>query len=697
MNAQEQKLIPGSDVASKNLKAFQELRSYYEPVYLDKYKKLLYYYNKQFSNQQIVDFMEQTDTDPYVINIIRTTVEQETAILTSDRPIFKSIPINKADRFTAAVIDSIIYAIAQNNNYDDMHADDIKEALITGISWNRMYPSEHSSEGFFNIKIERVSFFNVFGDPRLKSKWAAKDQDKLLYYDYVPLDTACKLAGMSKTEYVQAVASDESLSFAINDLFLDSNVMKYDLFKTEDSENPMVLYIENYERVLEDFYKIESIDKAAQIEFKLPLYLKQNEFVQMIELDDNFAKAVSSKLVTYNKVKRKNVYCQTSYGAYAGRRKNLRIEYIPIVPLINEWGGSFNLTYGEVHYLQAIQDAINKFMKLTVANAMFSSVGRMIYDKETVSPNQVEDFMSGKTTALGYQKKLPNDTSVPVQFFHGRPLETGFFTLYQDLFQKAEYVSGLYSIMMGDGSKAPDVFSTVAALENFGSQRIKNKARYITNQRAFQAKILLQLIQRYASVTDIIRFVTEDGTNVELKTAMPEYAEAGQIIDILYNVSIGDFDVANVSQPNLGTTRASKANLLNTLLTQQKIPPTATTSKMMADLLDLPELEQVGQELDENKQLKNAAQQMQEQLLELTKINKQLETNLLKSKQDIKLKDFEVQLDKFINKVAADLKVSESELKLAVKDVIKELESTSNTYAEQQSSAIEEQKSKVNN
>jgi hypothetical protein len=653
----------------KILQIFEELSSYYADDYMDKYTKRQYYYNKQFSKTETIEYGQATNFHPVPINVVRPTIDQMTAILTSDRPTFKVLPINEKDKFGSYVMNDMLFGFAAANKYDSIHRRDVRDCLCTGIAWNRLSVSQTSDQGLFGVSLEKIPFWMVLPDPRV-TQADFSDMRKCIVFDYKPLSYLLEVTGLSMDDF-----RDDCVNIgdtALQALFKDSTIMQNDIFSLDS--NPMILCIDYYEQKAVDKYKVETLDYNVRVEYKLPLFLSLVELDTIRANDAKFQNLIDKNIIQIKKEKRNTVFLESYVGMYKQKKVDIQISDIPVTPLVYDFDENVLNIHGEIHYIQSLQDAINKCFKLTLANASFSAVGRLLYQEDAVDPAKVEKWLSGEITALAYTKKNIQDKEKPVEFYHGSNIDTGFYQLYQDLFAKTEYMTGLYSILMGDASKAPDVFSTVSAMEEFGTQRIKNVARSFTDQRARQGKIALQYLQHFASITDVVRYISDTGEKTDMPTFIPEFNDAANIINVLLDLSVVEFDVRNLSQPNFGTTRINKANMMNTFLTQHNVPPSQHTIGTMAKLLDLPELDDVAKDLD----IQNQKAQLQQELEKVNKMNQDLEKQLLKSKTNMKVKDAEVALEKILNKIEAETHISTSDLKMYIKQVEKDLDAVVN-------------------
>ena len=114
------------------------------------------------------------------------------------------------------------------------------------------------------------------------------------------------------------------------------------------------------------------------------------------------------------------------------------------------------------------QQEINKAHQIMIHNANLASNLRWLYEEGSVPEDEWEQYSSSAGALLKYRQGFTPPT--PVQ---PAAINNAFYTITQEGKQDVEYISGIYSSMMGNTKEQPETYRGLLANDEYGTRRIK--------------------------------------------------------------------------------------------------------------------------------------------------------------------------------------------------------------------------------
>ena len=103
-----------------------------------------------------------------------------------------------------------------------------------------------------------------------------------------------------------------------------------------------------------------------------------------------------------------------------------------------------------------------------IHNANLASNLRWIYQEGSIPEEEWEQYSSSAGALLKYRQGFEPPT--PVQ---PAAINNAFYTITQEGKQDMEYISGIYSSMMGNTKEQPETYRGLLANDEYGTRRIK--------------------------------------------------------------------------------------------------------------------------------------------------------------------------------------------------------------------------------
>lgn len=519
----------------------------------------------QYTKKQLEKLKERYSINAS-INVLLPLVEQMISILVNTNPSARIIPVGNEDKDLAYLLNDIFTKIWKDSRADIEIENAITDSVITGSGFVIVEPINAYDPNKLRVKISHVPYTDVFVDPASR-KWDYSDASVICIARPVKLQYAMDIYGIDEKDIgvysVEAISSDPAFRG----------------YTSSFSPEQKIVWVKDfYEKVIvQGVTRVNNVD----IPYQRPVIRRTLQ--------------VGSKIIY---------------------QSDIPIDEYPIVhfPFLHRRS---NRTYGMVHFLIDLQKAINKFMDITIYNAQLGSNFRyMAPEGGIVDKNKWENDASTPGVVLEYRADPNLPGGGKPEIVMPQPLNQAFYTLFNSGIQLAEYISGIFGVVLGNSNKAPDVYSTVASLQNMGVQRTRNKARRYDIQIGRIAKLALKYAQIYLPREIIVRYVSDEAKLIAL-----------QKIDDLLSV---DFDVETSSSPSIPTTRLLASQILSNIAGNIGEPNLALALlEEVINLLDIPEADRIIQKVsiinNQNAKIEQLSALIKEQDAMIKRLRKKVE------------------------------------------------------------------------
>ncbi len=201
------------------------------------------------------------------------------------------------------------------------------------------------------------------------------------------------------------------------------------------------------------------------------------------------------------------------------------------------------------------QQEINKAHQIMIHNANLASNLRWLYEEGSVPEEEWEQYSSSAGALLKYRQGFAVPT--PVQ---PAPINNAFYSITQEGKQDIEYISGIYSSMMGNTKDQPETYRGLLANDEYGTRRIKAWMQAMVEPcLEHLGRVFKEVAQKTYTTNKVFRIVQpEAGQSIQeaeekkVEINIPIYNDYGKAIGKWMDYETARFDiriVAGASMP----------------------------------------------------------------------------------------------------------------------------------------------------
>ena len=201
------------------------------------------------------------------------------------------------------------------------------------------------------------------------------------------------------------------------------------------------------------------------------------------------------------------------------------------------------------------QQEINKAHQIMIHNANLASNLRWLYEEGSVPEDEWEQYSSSAGALLKYRQGFTPPT--PVQ---PAAINNAFYTITQEGKQDVEYISGIYSSMMGNTKEQPETYRGLLANDEYGTRRIKAWMQSIVEPCIEHlGRVFKEVAQKTYTTNKVFRIVQpEAGQSIseaqekDVEINIPIFNDYGKAIGKWMDYETARFDiriVAGASMP----------------------------------------------------------------------------------------------------------------------------------------------------
>jgi len=345
----------------------------------------------------------------------------------------------------------------------------------------------------------------------------------------------------------------------------------------------------------------------------MPSEITVYEF-ELEKWDDEEPEIIEVREIT--KIKKKRIHTRLFVGDKKLEDYYEPCEYYPIVnfPFLDL--NDPNKLYGIIHFILDVSKAMNKYLSMILYDIATNGYRKgFIWDSTVIEPN-IEQKWS-EPNALIRLRPDPTLSDGGKPFFLEPSTINQSIQYMLDYFkQLIEYITGIFGVVQGDTSNAPETMGATQSLQNFGTQRVKLYTRQMELSMERLALVVAQYIQAFTPRDKVIKYYDDNGDAKEV-----------QALDSRDDIKL-KVRVEMVSQ--LPTTKQIFGQMLG-FIAQTAGDPSLTSllTEYMLKIIDAPEAKEISEKLDVVNKLNQQVQQLQAQADEVTKENNILKNNLM--------------------------------------------------------------------
>jgi hypothetical protein len=647
-------------------------------------------HNAQFSEDQEEELTRRGQA-AIPINVLYPAVEQAVAMLTTNKPRYQTTAREDSDRDTAKVYTDLLSYIHEISDGNTRLKTTTYDYYIKGRGVWQVYVDSNSDYGRGDVKIIDLDPFEVFPDPAsrdrlwrdsahiLTARFLSREQIQAMWPDAEDMGITI-FAGTAYGETDEdgdalvAMSVAQGQEFGPQEVETDSEMIKvierysrvkqrhYHVFDSTVREEraftkeEMKKYVDEpafhifqegqpeqfftegpeFDQAWEMFQQAQPSSVGANTRTVQLPPIQDPETGEVIEQEPvvltliTVGDLISDGLITVREVLLDRIKLVITIGGYEYYNSVLPISHYPIVPLSNRHDRN-PYTMSDVAFVRPIQQAINKLNMQILANLASNNNNKLIVPRGSINREEVERKLA-----------MTGPAAIEVDYELGEPknlgagaFPNGLFAYFNTLTEMAEREFGIFSVMMGDASKAPDTYKGTLALDDFGQRRIRSKLDDIESFLQQIARVCVEFIPKVYTEQKIVRLVQPNGTIRESIANHVQYDDLRVGIGRINDVTVGTYDVSVVAGSTLPSNRWAMMEYLTEMYKNNLVDQVEVLKK--SDVVDM---EGVLERMSYIKQLEGMIEQLQEENKKLEGQVQSAVTNELTAKKQAIVEKF---------------------------------------------------------
>lgn len=554
-----------------------------------------YRYGRQYDDIEVAK-LELTGRGPAPDNRIHPAVEMGKALLTANAPRFKAVPVEGTDIKSAKIGDSLLAYHWRISDGSLNLREIVDEYYVAGAGFSFTYIDPNADDGRGEVKYECLSADDVYVDPysrhRLNddaecimiSREYTRYQAERMLRKYKAMiksaggwstgDSEGQLPQTQGADYgelhypgdiqLSGRRSEDGLVRVIRAFFKDDVPVVYLHQKWDAGEACLhgeeikrkyseTMHIVQGVPVKSERYATELYEGLLQMYEQLTQQYEQA--VQMFnqgQAEDpgdppspptfkmvKYYDLIQEGLVEVVKGETQRVVEYVVIGDQLAYKKVLPISNFPVVPYYNMHTRT-PYPMSDVRLARPLQDRLNALDLAILTHAQNSATLKVIYNSASVDK---EDFnLQWKSPGVGIG--IDMEDGVPPIIVQPAPLSGEVYLSKNMIAQAIDHQFGLYRLMMGDSSVAPETNSATLNVDQFGQRKSRSKLADIEASLCRAGEIAFQLMQSLYTIEKTVRIVDK---NMNISEYMINVAdENGREIESIGDISTLKFDIAIV-------------------------------------------------------------------------------------------------------------------------------------------------------
>tara|TARA_R110002012_G_scaffold220909_1_gene392526 strand:+ start:1893 stop:4103 length:2211 start_codon:yes stop_codon:yes gene_type:complete len=652
---------------------------------------------RQWTKEQS-DILEARGQAPIVVNRIHPAVETAKAMLTANRPSFRCAPREDSDRKVANVFSALLSYMYDISDGRTIIRQAIDDYYVMGVGYINIYQDPKKDMGKGEVCMHNIDPLDVYVDPNSRDRFF-DDAENIIVSRLFSRDQAKKIYPQYKKE-IDNAESEQDFNMPETGRDNDSKVFFPEDIGLLHEQSEYVRGYERYSKI--DVKKIrtyESFSGKEELldEKEFDMYIQQPAWIiqGQVITDEAQAQQIAAQLMEQYKLQEEEARLmmeqdmqaqgapleadspstgiqppqieQVTYedlilqqaikvvkimvtrikqciimGETLLYSRIMPIEHYPIVPMCNLHTRTPYPT-SDVRMVKGLQEYINKTRSLIIAHATTSTNTKILVPEGSVDMKDFEEKWAQPGVAIPYD---PTDGApVTVQ---PSPLPNELYSNEQTAKNDIDHQLGLYEMMMGNSSAAPQTYKATISLDEFGQRKIKSKLTDIEQALVRAGQVAIPLMQQLYSTEKTFRLVNPNNSMSEYVVNKRLYDDKTGEIQVINDITIGMYDVMVVSGSTLPTNRFAELEFYMDAYQKGLVDRQEVLKK--TEIFDI---EGVMQRTDEIQKLTNMLKQQEEQIKQLKGDLQTRDRESVGLRKKVELEKFKGQLDQVSNKSKA--------------------------------------------
>lgn len=554
--------------------------------------------------------LEEQNMMPAVTNVVHQAVEQAKAMLTSNRPKFSATAREDSDVKVAQLFAMILTYIWDTSIGTVQLKRIIDDYYVRGLGVAMAYVDPNGDMGKGEVCFRALDCFDVFVDPNSRDIYwqdaahilvvtiVTGEQFQRMYPQYrralefaKPIVESHHPAGQAYGNEAQQIGTVPGAAqyahkhFRLIDRYSRSTEVKYHVFNGNDGSEkfltvdeyqaylnePMALVvgITGQQQIVTDQQAVANLQQTVS-EIGPTFHLAANPTTGQPEpqagqetVDPSVvpgstvtvrfgtnANLLEMGVLVVKSVPTGGITRVLTLGDVELYNSPLPLEDYPIVPLMYLHNRN-PFPVSPVRLVRPTQRMLNKVSSLIVAHASNSTNVKVLVPRGSLDKKDVEQKWSAVGPAMiEYDAELGAPTVVgPV------PLPNELYRMEETLRHDIEQRLGIFALMQGDASAAPNTYKGTVALDEYGQRRIKGMKDDVEQFLNQLARVLVQLAQKTYTTQKTLRVTQPNDVPVEQTMNQPIFDDMQNVVGRMNDVTVGKYDVVVVSGSMLPSSR----------------------------------------------------------------------------------------------------------------------------------------------
>lgn len=629
-------------------------------------------FGKQWTRDQITE-LEARGQAPIVVNRIHPAVETAKALLTSKKPSFMASAREDSDTKIAKVMDTMLEYVWDISDGNGELRTIIDNHYVGSMGYALAYQDTLADSGRGEVKFTSIDPLDVYVDPRSRhrlfddaeniiiSRLYTKSQAKKYkpFFSKIINDMA---TGNDYNDGPYTERADDSAVIFPEDIS-DGNyaeeeqvrgyeryqmvfVNKFRVFDSTDGKEQLLNEAEMEEYVKEPIWIVNGnlFRDPREVNQAVQMFIQQGQQPQIQQLTnkDLIKEGVIQVVTIMAKVIR--VTCIMGDELLYVRELPPELDKYPIIPFPSFHTGTPYPT-SDVRMVRGLQEYINKIRSLIIAHASTSTNVKLLVPRGSMDIKKLEQLWSKPGAIIEFEPGEGAPIAVPPA-----QLPTELYHNERQAMEDINYQFGIYEMMMGNASAAPQTYKATISLDDFGQRKIRSKLADIESSLRRLAEVIVPLMQQLYTTEKTIRLVQPNNSITELTINHQLIDDKTKEIKALENdITKGRYDIKVITGSTLPSNRYAELELH-----MESYKAGIIDQQEVLKKTDIYDKEGILERVSMVKQLKQMVEQLQEQ-------NKELEGDLQTATRETMHAKQDAELSKF----KAGMKGTESEVNAA--------------------------------
>tara|TARA_R100001594_G_scaffold150514_1_gene212087 strand:+ start:1171 stop:3360 length:2190 start_codon:yes stop_codon:yes gene_type:complete len=661
-----------------------------------------YRLGRQWTNAQI-DTLKARGQAPIVVNRIHPAVETAKAMLTANRPSFRCAPREDSDNKVANVMSALLAYVYDISSGRSVVRQAVDDYYVCGMGFIQVYQDSLADMGKGEVKIKDIDPLDVYVDPNSRdrffddaenvivSRLFTRDQAESMYPDY---KRKIKNAGGNyddkypateayndgQVHFPEDVGMTESTEYIRGyERYYKVRVDKkrtYEHFSGKEEIMDESEYLEKYVHqpaweVNGRFFTDKRAAEQTVEQIKQQMIQKhQQQVQQMINngydpetipppdqkqipkiVDLKYMNLIADGHIEVVDITITRIHMCVIMGDKKLYSRELPTDKYPIVPIMNIHTRT-PYPLSDVRMVKGIQDYINKTRSLIIAHATTSTNTKILVPEGSVDMNEFEQKWAQPGVAIPY-----DPTDGPPVTVQPTPLPNELYQNEISAKNDLDHQLGLYEMMMGNSSVAPQTYKATISLDEFGQRKMKSKLADIETSLVRIGEVAIKYIQQLYTQRKAFRVIQPNNSLSEYVINKRLYDDKTGEVKKVNDICVGSYDVIVVSGSTLPSNRYAELEFYMDAYSKGIIDRQEVLKK--TEVFDI---EGVMQRTDVIAKLQ---QQLKQAGQEIKKLKGDLQTRDRESvnlKKKVEVEKFKTGLDKSKNKADSATRLYESRL-----------------------------------